>query len=175
MDGILPGGLQGRSETEEDSSEDRDAEREEQDCPIIRNVVGPWEGFGNHLQQELPGEKENRQTSDSAEQRKQQTLRKQLANEPHSGRSQRLTNRHFSSSRASARQQKIRDVDTGDKQNDDRCAQQQQQQLPDIADHRVAQGKRTDGLRAFGRIVRGKLSTQRRNQYVEPALCGRNR
>ena len=175
VDWIDSGGLQGRSETEEGSGEDRDAEREEQYGPVNRNVIEPGQGRGNHLQQEFPGEKENRQTSDSAEQRKEQALGEQLADEPHSCPAQRLANGHFASSRGGAREQKIRDVDASDEQNQSHRAHHQQQRLPHIADHRFAQRNEMDAPCAFGRIIRGKLFLQRDNECIEPALCGRER
>jgi hypothetical protein len=121
------------------------------------------------------GEKENRQTSDSAEQRKEQALGEQLADEPRSCRAQRLANGHFASSRGGAREEKIRDVYASDEQNQCHRAHHQQQRLSHIADHRFAQGNEMDAPCTFGRIIRGKLFLQRGNERIQPALRGRER
>jgi hypothetical protein len=72
------------------------------------------EALRNQLQQEFPGEEENRKTGDPAQQEEQQTLGDELVDEPRSWRSQSLTNGDLSAACTGPGEQEIGDVDATD-------------------------------------------------------------
>ena len=76
--------------------------------------------------------------------RKKQALRSAIADISRAPRgAERLTDGHFASTRAGARQQKIRHVDAANQQHQPHGAKQQNQRLTDVADHAFLQRHQT--------------------------------
>src|SRR5258708_24045046 len=115
----------GGSKPKDSSGWDRDGESKPEHAPVDRYVVQVREALWNQPHQEFPGEEENRKAGDPAKQEKQQALGKELADEPHSLRSQSLPNRNLTTSQTGAGKQEIGDVDAADQHDQTYRADQQ--------------------------------------------------
>src|ERR1700678_561068 len=145
---------------EDGSGDDGDDDGKRQHTPADGYVIEPRQAFGNKLQQEFSGAKENRETADAAKHEEQQALGKELTNEADSCGSQCLANRHLPSSRAGASKQQIGDVDAADQKDQADRAEQQNERLANVADKSLGQGSDMDGPRALRRIIRRILFLQ---------------
>src|SRR3984893_18560598 len=109
---------------EDGSGGDRDDDGKRQYAPADGYVIEARQAFGNKLQQEFPGAKENSKSADAAKYEEQQALGEELTNQARSCGSQCLANRHLASSRAGASKQQVGDVDAADQQHQSHGAEQ---------------------------------------------------
>jgi hypothetical protein len=102
----------------------------------------------------------------SAEQRKEHALGEQLSNQAGACGAERLANSHFASSCASASEQQIRDVHAADEQDQAHGAEQKNQRLANVADHRLRERHEAHFPSALQWIIVRVVFLQRRDQRV---------
>jgi hypothetical protein len=102
---------------------------------------------GTKPQQETLSAEENGKASDSAQQKEQQNLGEQLTDETSSCGSQRLANRDLTTSHTGPGEQEIGDIDATDQQDQPHRAKQQNERLPNAADHGLTERNQAHGQR----------------------------
>src|SRR5438477_12448362 len=114
MNQLSPADVERGRKAKNQSRNDRSIESEYSNRPINRHFVQLWQTFRHKAQQKIFRPEENRQTSNSAEQRQKQTFRQQLAGQSRLTCSNRAAKSQFAYSRTPAREQQIGNVHTTD-------------------------------------------------------------
>ncbi len=106
-----------RHETHGDAAENRDAEREEDDHRIERDLLGAWHEIVADVREERQRRGGESESEDAAAEREQEALGEELRHDPTSLRAERETDADFLAPAREAREQKVRDVRAGDQQH----------------------------------------------------------
>ncbi len=126
--------LHHRQQPEEQSGQQRDAEREEQDQRVDADFCGARQPVGRVGDERADAGIGQAEADDAAGERERQALRQELPRDSARARAERGMNRQFLLPRFGAHQEQVGDVGAGDEQHEADRAEEHPEHAPDVAD-----------------------------------------
>src|SRR5262249_14784699 len=111
-------GAQGRNQAEEHSDENRNSQREKQDRRAQTDFLGARQSFGQGGKTSTGSPCGKQHAKRATEEREKDTFGEELANDADAASAKRGANAEFPSAAGGTRKKKVRDVGTGDQEDE---------------------------------------------------------